>query len=140
VGAPALYTSSIDRASPNPSAVASIASGPSIVISFNDFSGNGVGYVTSTDGGKTFTVKTSPPTPAGAAPCCDPALTGDLAGRFYLTQIFFNDGAGNCTNSVHVSTDGGVNFSNIVGSPFSFASGTTDFPICPIWASIGSTW
>jgi hypothetical protein len=113
------------------SEISMAASGPSIVITFNDFSGNGVGYVTSTDGGKTFSAKTSPPTPTGARPCCDPGVTGDLAGRFYLTQIFFNDGAGNCTNSVHVSTDGGVTFSSIVGSPFSFASGTTDFPDMP---------
>jgi hypothetical protein len=58
-------------------------------------------------------------------------VVGDLSGRFYLTQIFFNDGAGNCTNSIHVSTDGGRTFSSIFGSPFSYASGTTDFPDMP---------
>src|SRR5215831_10801801 len=42
------------------------ASGSSIVISFNDFSGNGVGYVASTDGGQTFTAKASLPTPPGS--------------------------------------------------------------------------
>jgi hypothetical protein len=113
------------------SEISMAASGPSIVISFNDFSGNGIGYVTSTDGGKTFSSKTSPPTPPGAAPCCDSGVVGDLSGRFYLSQLFFNDGAGNCTNSVHVSTDGGRTFSSIVGSPFSYASGTTDFPDMP---------
>jgi hypothetical protein len=113
------------------SEISMAASGPSIVISFNDFSGNGTGYVTSTDGGKTFSSKTSPPTPVNAVPAGDPGVTGDLAGRFYLTQIFDNDGAGRCTNSVHVSTDGGKTFSSIVGSPFSYASGTTDFPDMP---------
>jgi hypothetical protein len=113
------------------SEISMAASGPSIVISFNDFSGNGTGYVTSTDGGKTFSSKTSPPTPLSAVPAGDPGVTGDLAGRFYLTQIFDNDGAGRCTNSVHVSTDGGKTFSSIVGSPFSYASGTTDFPDMP---------
>jgi hypothetical protein len=108
------------------------ASGPSIVITFNDFSGNGVGYVTSTDGGVTFSSKASPPVPAGSNPCCDPAIASDLAGRFYLVQLFRDDGAANnCTNSLHVSTDGGQTFSNIVGSPFSYASGTTDFPDMP---------
>src|SRR5207244_2309306 len=102
----------------------------------NDFTGNGSGFVTSTDEGVTFSPKASPPTPVGSAPCCDSALVADLAGRFYFVQIFFDDGAntfnpGNCTNSLHVSTDGGQTFSNIVGSPFSYAPGTTDFPDMP---------
>jgi hypothetical protein len=134
-----VHGTNVRTTGPNDSTQAEIsmaASGPSIVISFNDFTGNGVSYVTSTDGGVTFQAKTGPATPAGSAPCCDPTMVGDLSGRFYLLQIFRDDGAntpnpGNCTNSLHVSTDGGRTFSSIVGSAFSYAPSTTDFPDQP---------
>jgi len=106
------------------------SSGSSIVIVFNGGPA-GSGFVTSVDGGSTFSANASPPVPAGANPCCDPGVVSDLLGNFYFLQLFRDDGAGNCTNSLHVSTDGGQNFSNIVGSPFSYASGTTDFPDQP---------
>ncbi len=106
------------------------SSGSSIVIVFNG-GPNGSGYVTSVDGGVTFSAMASPPSPAGSNPCCDPGVVADRLGRFYFTQLYRNDGSGNCTNSLHVSTDGGQTFSNIVGSPFSYASLTTDFPDMP---------
>lgn len=106
------------------------SSGDSIVIVFNG-GPNGSGFVTSVDGGTTFSANASPPVPAGSNPCCDPGVVADLLGNFYFLQLYRDDGAGNCTNSLHVSTDGGQTFSNIVGSPFSYASGTTDFPDQP---------
>jgi len=105
-------------------------SGPSIVITFNG-GPNGGGYVTSTDGGVTFGPMTSPPRPMGSNPCCDTGVAADLIGRFYYLELYRNDGAGNCTNSLHVSTNGGQTFGGIVGSPFSYATGTTDFPDMP---------
>lgn len=108
------------------------ASGSSIVVTFNG-GPNGSGFATSTDGGKTFQAMTSPPTPVGSAPCCDPSIVADSIGRFYFLQIFFDDGSAthNCTDSLHLSTDGGATFGSIIGSPFSYASGTTDFPDQP---------
>ena len=104
-------------------------SGSSIVITFNG-GPNGGGYVTSTDGGKTFGARTSPPRPAGSNPCCDTGVAADNTGRFYYLELYRNDGAGNCTNSIHVSTNGGQTFGGIVGSPFSFGAGT-NFPDMP---------
>lgn len=106
------------------------SSGPSIVITFNG-GPNGSGFVNSIDGGFTFSANASPPTPMGSNPCCDSGVVADLLGRFYFLQLYRDDGAGNCTNSLHVSTDGGQTFSGIVGSPFSYASMTTDFPDMP---------
>src|SRR5262249_44728272 len=61
------------------------SSGPSVVLTFNG-GPNGSGFVTSTDGGVTFSPRASFPTPAGSNPCCDPALVADLVGRFYFVQ------------------------------------------------------
>ncbi|MBL8188558.1 MAG: choice-of-anchor D domain-containing protein [Acidobacteria bacterium] len=104
-------------------------SGSNIVITFNG-GPNGGGYVTSTDGGRTFGARTSPPRPMGANPCCDTGVAADNAGRFYYLELYRNDGAGNCTNSLHVSTNGGQTFGGIVGSPFSYGA-STNFPDMP---------
>ena len=119
------------------------SSGPSIVITFNG-GPNGSGFVTSTDGGFTFSAIASPPTPAGSNPCCDSGVVADLIGRFYFLQLYRDEGAntpmpGNCTNSLHVSTDGGQTFSNIVGSPFSYPPMTATSRICPTLVSTAST-
>jgi PKD domain len=108
------------------------SSGTSIVITFNDFTGNGASFVTSTNGGATFSAKANPPVPAGSVPCCDSSIVADNGGNFYFLQLYRDDGAANnCTNSLHVSTNGGATFGGIVGSPFSYASGTADFPDQP---------
>src|SRR5215472_12207983 len=107
------------------------SSGSNVVITFNGGPQGGAGFVTSNDGGATFSQNASFPAPAGATPAGDPALVAGPGDKFYFVQIFFNDGAGNCTNSIELSNDGGQTFSNIIGSPFSYASGTTDFPDMP---------
>ncbi len=111
------------------SEISMASSGSSIVLTFNG-GPNGAGFATSVNGGVTFQAMASPPVPMGAVPCCDPAVVADTLGRFYFVQLFRNDGAGNCTNSLHVSNDGGQTFSNIVGSPFSFGPGA-NFPDMP---------
>lgn len=108
--------------------------GQNIVITYNG-GPNGLGFVSSQNGGRTFQAEQSPPVPAGSNPCCDPSVVADNGSNFYLIQLFRDDGAntpnpGNCTNSLHVSTDGGQTFSNIVSSPFSYAPGN-DFPDQP---------
>ena len=77
------------------------SSGPSIVITFNDFDPavTGSGFVTSTDGGLTFSAKQGFPIPIGSNPCCDPSLVSDLVGNFYFVQLYRDDGAGNCTKN-----------------------------------------
>ena len=109
--------------------------GQNIVITYNG-GPNGLGFVSSQDGGRTFQAEQSPPTPAGSNPCCDPSVVADNVSSFFLIQLFRDDGAnvpaaGNCTNSLHVSTDGGQTFSSIVSSPFSYPPGGPDFPDQP---------
>ncbi len=123
------------------SEISMAVAGPNIVISFNDFSSTGPslsgvasGFVTSTNGGLTFTTKAAFPAPAGSNQAGDPALVADGFGRFYFVQIYDNDGAAptaHCTNSLQRSTDGGLTWSGIIGSPFSYNFGTVDFPDQP---------
>lgn len=109
--------------------------GQNIVISYNG-GPNGLGFVSSQNGGQTFQAEQSPPVPTGSNPCCDPSVVADNASNFFLIQLFRDDGAnapsaGNCTNSLHVSNDGGQTFSGIFSSPFSYPPGSNDFPDQP---------
>lgn len=108
--------------------------GQNIVITYNG-GPTGLGFVSSQNGGGTFQAEQSLPVPAGSNPCCDPSVVADNGTNFFLIQLFRDDGAnapaaGNCTNSLHTSTNGGQTFSNIVSSPFSYAPGT-NFPDQP---------
>ena len=111
------------------------ASGNNIAIAFNDFSNNAAAsVVASNDGGQTFSARTQPPPPAGSGPSGDSALVADSNGNFYFTTIYETDGASptaHCTNSTHVSTDGGKTFGGIAGSPFSYNVNTANFPDQP---------
>lgn len=115
--------------------MAATAGGQNIVLAYNG-GPNGLGITSSQDGGRNFGVEYSAPVPAGSNPCCDPSVVGDGGNGFYLIQLFRDDGAnapmpGNCTNSLHISNDGGATFGTITSSPFSYAPGTTDFPDQP---------
>jgi hypothetical protein len=108
--------------------------GQNVVITYNG-GPNGLGFVSSQNGGGTFQAEQSLPVPAGSNPCCDPSVVANNGTNFFLIQLFRDDGAnapaaGNCTNSLHTSTNGGQTFSNIVSSPFSYAPGN-DFPDQP---------
>jgi hypothetical protein len=115
--------------------MAATAGGQNIVLTYNG-GPQGLGVTSSQNGGRTFGAEFSAPVPAGSNPCCDPSVVGDAANSFYLIQLFRDDGAntpaaGNCTNSLHVSTNGGATFGNIVSSPFSYAPGSGQFPDQP---------
>jgi hypothetical protein len=109
--------------------------GQNIVITYNG-GPSGLGFVSSQNGGRNFQAEGSAPNPAGSNPCCDPSIVADNTSNFFLIQLFRDDGAnnpnpGNCTNSLHTSTNGGQTFSNIVSSPFSYPPGGADFPDQP---------
>ncbi len=111
--------------------MAATGGGQNIVLAYNG-GPQGLGITSSQNGGRTFGAEYSAPVPAGSNPCCDPSVAADNGSNFYLIQLYRDDGAGNnCTNSLHISTDGGRTFSNIISSPFSYAPGTTDFPDQP---------
>jgi hypothetical protein len=115
--------------------MAATAGGQNVVLTYNG-GPQGLGITSSQNGGRTFGAEFSAPVPAGSNPCCDPSVVGDAANTFYLIQLFRDDGAttpnpGNCTNSLHVSTNGGATFGNIVSSPFSYAPGSGQFPDQP---------
>ena len=115
--------------------LAATAGGQNIVLAYNG-GPRGLGLTSSQNGGRTFGAEFSAPAPAGSNPCCDPSVVGDAANTFYLIQLFRDDGAntpaaGNCTNSLHISTNGGATFGNIVSSPFSYAPGSGQFPDQP---------
>ena len=115
--------------------MAATAGGQNVVLAYNG-GPQGLGITSSQNGGQTFGAEFSAPVPAGSNPCCDPSVVGDAANNFYLIQLFRDDGAntpaaGNCTNSLHVSTNGGATFGNILSSPFSYAPGSGQFPDQP---------
>ncbi len=115
--------------------MAATAGGQNIVLAYNG-GPQGLGITSSQNGGQTFGAEFSAPTPAGSNPCCDPSVVGDAANSFYLIQLYRDDGAntpaaGNCTNSLHISNNGGATFGNIVSSPFSYAPGSGQFPDQP---------
>ena len=111
--------------------MAATGGGQNIVLAYNG-GPQGLGITSSQNGGRTFGAEYSAPVPAGSNPCCDPSVAADNGSNFYLIQLYRDDGAANnCTNSLHISTDGGQSFSNIISSPFSYASGTNDFPDQP---------
>jgi hypothetical protein len=115
--------------------MAATAGGQNVVLAYNG-GPQGLGLTSSQDGGRTFGAEFSAPVPPGSNPCCDPSVVGDAGNNFYLIQLFRDDGAnapaaGNCTNSLHVSTNGGATFGNIISSPFSYAPGSGQFPDQP---------